>query len=234
VSDLEMLRLAVLLDPDDDLVRLAFADELEATGDLPRAEFVRVQVELANWQASDLCVHNNRPHYRPRLGKTCITFRQGGNCACKGHALRERNRLLLNVAHHHWLPAYAPGMEATAWTRGFIDSVRLERETFMQHAAALFSAHPIRSVILTDRDPCPAGASYFWARETSPVYLDCSWCLPADLFDLLPYPGGIACPYSNYSFVTPADGHDALSIACVRYGLGLADPPREFAFRKVA
>src|SRR5262245_57198091 len=41
---------AILADPDDDTVRLAYADWLEEQGDpaqQPRAEFIRVQVELA-------------------------------------------------------------------------------------------------------------------------------------------------------------------------------------------
>ena len=45
-TDLGTMRRAVLLDPSDDLARLAFADACEEAGDIGRAEFVRVQVEL--------------------------------------------------------------------------------------------------------------------------------------------------------------------------------------------
>ncbi|HEY2787588.1 MAG TPA: TIGR02996 domain-containing protein [Fimbriiglobus sp.] len=38
---------AVLAAPDDDLPRLVYADALEETGDVARAEFIRVQIELA-------------------------------------------------------------------------------------------------------------------------------------------------------------------------------------------
>src|SRR5437868_5364079 len=47
---------AVLADPDDDLPRLAFADWLEESGDedeRARAEFIRVQLELAKIPAAD-------------------------------------------------------------------------------------------------------------------------------------------------------------------------------------
>lgn len=40
---------AILADPEDDTVRLAWADALEEAGDEERAEFVRAQVELAKW-----------------------------------------------------------------------------------------------------------------------------------------------------------------------------------------
>lgn len=46
MTNLESLHRAILLDPADDGARLCYADELEATGD-PYAEFVRVQLELA-------------------------------------------------------------------------------------------------------------------------------------------------------------------------------------------
>jgi uncharacterized protein (TIGR02996 family) len=42
---------AIIDDPQDDLPRLAFADWCEENGDDTRAEFIRVQVELARLQA---------------------------------------------------------------------------------------------------------------------------------------------------------------------------------------
>src|SRR5687767_12335037 len=36
--------------PDDDLPRLIYADWLEEHGQVERAEFIRVQVELADWE----------------------------------------------------------------------------------------------------------------------------------------------------------------------------------------
>jgi uncharacterized protein (TIGR02996 family) len=48
MGDLESFLAAIRDDPDDDTVRLVFADWLEEHGD-PRGEFMRVQCELANW-----------------------------------------------------------------------------------------------------------------------------------------------------------------------------------------
>jgi uncharacterized protein (TIGR02996 family) len=47
MTDLDALRQAVLAAPDDDLPRLVYADCLEENGDPDRAEFIRVQIELA-------------------------------------------------------------------------------------------------------------------------------------------------------------------------------------------
>ncbi len=44
---------AVMEWPDDDLPRLVYADYLEETGDAERAEFIRVQIELARLDADD-------------------------------------------------------------------------------------------------------------------------------------------------------------------------------------
>lgn len=55
-TDLDTMHRAVLLDPADDIARLAFADACEEAGLADRAEFVRVQVELDAFQ----WVHNLR------------------------------------------------------------------------------------------------------------------------------------------------------------------------------
>ena len=44
---------AVRDNPDDDTVRLVYADFLDEQGDADRAEFIRAQVALANMQESD-------------------------------------------------------------------------------------------------------------------------------------------------------------------------------------
>lgn len=47
MTDADALLAAILADPADDTVRLAYADHLDETGEHDRAEFIRVQVELA-------------------------------------------------------------------------------------------------------------------------------------------------------------------------------------------
>ena len=45
---------AILADPDDDTVRLAYADWLDENGQSERAEFIRVQIELARLGSVDI------------------------------------------------------------------------------------------------------------------------------------------------------------------------------------
>jgi uncharacterized protein (TIGR02996 family) len=73
VTDLQSLLLAVIADPADDTPRLVLADCLDEHGQTDRAEFVRLQVELAALEvATDSEVHNTgmcSPYCRdcPRL-----------------------------------------------------------------------------------------------------------------------------------------------------------------------
>lgn len=54
MTERDALLRAVLADPADDTVRLAFADWLDENGESERAEFIRVQVELAKLESIDL------------------------------------------------------------------------------------------------------------------------------------------------------------------------------------
>ena len=49
----DALYAAILAHPDEDTPRLAYADHIEEFGDPARAEFIRVQCQLANLHAWD-------------------------------------------------------------------------------------------------------------------------------------------------------------------------------------
>src|SRR4051812_4681582 len=88
---------AVIAEPDDDTVRLAFADWLAENGDEARAEFIRVQVRLAQLPAWDR----------------------------EAKLLRFRERLLL-IRHGEEWRAQLPKLAGIAWgkfERGFIAEV---------------------------------------------------------------------------------------------------------------
>jgi uncharacterized protein (TIGR02996 family) len=52
-SERDALYAAILANPDDDTVRLAFADHLEENGDAKRAQYIREQIELAGLREWD-------------------------------------------------------------------------------------------------------------------------------------------------------------------------------------
>lgn len=121
---------ALLAEPDDDTLRLAIADWLDENDRPARAEFVRVQVELARGLAD----RDRRRH------------------------LERRQRDLL-VAHDvEWVEPLAavlncrPG-EWGGWVfrRGFVEYFRLPAATVNRHGHRLAALTPVRELYLT---PC--------------------------------------------------------------------------------
>jgi uncharacterized protein (TIGR02996 family) len=112
--------LAAIADrPDDDLPRLVYADYLDETGQPERAEFIRVQVELAKLSEND----PRRP----------------------GLAAREAELALHKDA---WtLPEFRAPLVSQVFRRGFVELVNVRAEWLIRHPAALLSAPgPLRGV----------------------------------------------------------------------------------------
>ena len=86
---------AIHASPADDLPRLVYADWLEENGDAPRAEFIRVQCELATIDAID-----------PQRA-----------------ALEDREHELLNEHEDRWLGESRPEMTEWEFARGFVQSL---------------------------------------------------------------------------------------------------------------
>jgi uncharacterized protein (TIGR02996 family) len=120
VTDEDAFLEAIRAEPDDDAPRLVFADWLEEQGD-PRAEFIRVQCELA----------------RPGLER-----RRRAELASRERALRQRYE-------QEWLgPLRQLGIPAW-FHRGLVEEVFLSAPRFLEEAEALFRAAPlVRSVRL--------------------------------------------------------------------------------------
>ena len=84
MNDADALLRAILANPDDDLPRLVYADWLEEHGESERAEFIRVQCELAGMDISE----HAHAFWRGQLGP-CPDW------VGRANALRERERELL-------------------------------------------------------------------------------------------------------------------------------------------
>jgi uncharacterized protein (TIGR02996 family) len=111
----------ILDSPEDDGPRLVYADWLEEAGDGERAEFIRVQCELA----------------RPADGRP------------RRHALAEREAELCDARGGEWLARLPdlPGVEWGDFRRGFVESVTAESVAALRRSAGrIFSAAPVRSV----------------------------------------------------------------------------------------
>jgi uncharacterized protein (TIGR02996 family) len=123
MTDRTALLAAMAADPFDDTVRLAYADYLEETGEPDRAEFIRVQVELARMNPND-------PARRPLVVRHLEFLRD------------------LVPVWRAELPKLA-GIEWGDFHRGLIEEVQAADEiALVRHAAAIFTLPAIHVVRL--------------------------------------------------------------------------------------
>src|SRR3954452_707004 len=120
MSDDNAFLRAILGQPDDDAPRLVYADWLEEHGDADRAEFIRLQCELARLPEGDR----------------------------RGPALRKREAALLRKHKKQWLAPLTQLVEAGEFRRGFVERVKVWCDQFWVYAVALFDAAPVRDLQL--------------------------------------------------------------------------------------
>lgn len=119
--------------PDADLPRLVFADWLDENGDPARAEFIRVQCELAS-------LPDHHPQFR---------------------ALEDREHELLSEHEPAWageLPGYATEWD---WRRGFVDDVTLRLEDYA-HADEAVEGHAVTRLSLSSNGDFDARVGEHW------------------------------------------------------------------------
>jgi excisionase family DNA binding protein len=197
-----------------------YADWLEENGRLERAEFVRLQLDLARAPA---CDHFSRPD------------------VCQACAWRQREDELLAAHGTAWLEAELPGpgwevRRSADWmprqdeerrggqclafySRGLVEVLFLPLDEFLRAVQQIF-AHPlpIRRVQLTDRQPrFEPGTGYCWSDRPRDEGMD--HYLPHPLCDYLPSaPLGDAIAGGRPS---EEDAVAAVSRACLAYGWNL-------------
>jgi uncharacterized protein (TIGR02996 family) len=124
MTDEHSLLSAIAAYPEDDTVRLAFADFVEESGKPERAEFIRLQVELSRTRENG-------------LGR---------------RALVVRNRFFHNQYVPAWreeLPQL-PGIEWGDFNRGLVEEVQARNEAaIVQNAAAIFAEPAIHIIRLS-------------------------------------------------------------------------------------
>jgi uncharacterized protein (TIGR02996 family) len=121
MSEREALFRAILEGPDDDAVRLVFADWLDENGDeadRKRAELIRLQCELANLPDDD-----------PRYAE-----------------LEARERRLVAEHAGAWLGPLAGKLPGWRFQRGFVESLGLSLERLRALPSEVFDLVPVRSL----------------------------------------------------------------------------------------
>ena len=109
--------------PDDDQPRLVYADWLEENGDEPRAEFIRVQCELADPAIAD--------NYDRR------------------DDLFERQEELLQQHGSRWTEPIDAFTMKSVFNRGLIEFVSMKAEAFLKHGHILRKVGPVHSILLS-------------------------------------------------------------------------------------
>jgi uncharacterized protein (TIGR02996 family) len=119
MSDQDALLAAIAAEPDDDTPRLAYADWLDENDEPTRAEFIRVQVEVARVETLPRIMFNEHIGLFGRQDELLTTRRQ---------------ELLGPLA----------GVPATRveFHRGFVAEVDVRVDAFLRHAAALAAVRP--------------------------------------------------------------------------------------------
>jgi uncharacterized protein (TIGR02996 family) len=110
---------AILQEPDDDGLRLIFADWLEERAqpaDIARAEFIRVQIERARLREDDA--------------------RQGD--------LADREQTLLEAHEREWSAPFQAIVRRCGFRRGFVEEVVVDAGHLVAHADTLFRLAPVR------------------------------------------------------------------------------------------
>jgi uncharacterized protein (TIGR02996 family) len=123
MRDEEPFLKAILAEPDDDTLRLVFADWLEEHGQPERAEFIRVQCALAAAPSSD-----------PRR-----------------EDLAAREKALLCRHYQEWaqpLHAVTPTCHVLSFARGFPATLAMRLDDFLEHAPQLFASAPLQGLRL--------------------------------------------------------------------------------------
>lgn len=171
--DLCDLWAAIIAEPEDDALRLIYADRILDLGDerlFTLAEFIRVQVEMANGPAS--CGNpTDNPH-------RCFDFPE----RCRRHALISAEKSLwqqhvptaddYGLSIREW--CYEDGRGCTEaitemrWIRGFPGEVKMTAAEFLRVGGRLAADLPLTRVVLKDRGPTHLGSfgsspRYGWA-----------------------------------------------------------------------
>lgn len=151
----------VLAEPDSDARRLEYADVCERLGQAERAEFIRVQVELAKYplEASWAADSGNRVAE--------VSIRGGAQFDwCGKPAGDERRALILRVCElsrrerellrggTEWAGACGsetPDGSYIRYARGFATEVRCNPAVWLERGGAILAKHPVRAVTLTTR-----------------------------------------------------------------------------------
>ena len=215
----QALLASILADPANNQSRLILADWWEENGQAERAEFVRVQIQLAEWDC--------RPMWH-----SCGPTKNGSLC----QEFRRREDQLIAAHKWKWLPdvvretcifgSATPEKVADGirFERGFIGSVGCGVVDWLRHGPEAASAAPITRVRLTDRVPAVNKTTrLLWfkrRRRWGTAWHPSAWDVPPEFWPWLP-----DCGPGTSGLPTMEAAMEALSAAAVAWAREMAGLP---------
>lgn len=167
---------------DSTLARLVTADWLEENGEAERAEYIRVSCD---WWDGYMSVNKAN-----RLGDRLFALL----AANPRWAFPADDGFTVSVRSSFKVEAFHPEDDQTVQVetrQGFMREVRCSLAWWLTHGPDLCLRHPVREVVITDREPMPVGddgygvyAGYGWWRWHGD-YNDDESSLPDEVFDRL-------------------------------------------------
>lgn len=191
---------AILEEPDSDDLRLIYADWLDEHGQEGRAEFIRVQVELA-----ELLSHGCGGYF-------CDDFL--GHFGCRLLRLQELERKILTVSNAlRWTPNRFFGrVNRVVFRRGLIDEITVCYDDWLKYWSDLLQEQPIQKVRLAGKHPLCTGSGAMWRWYDSPATWQQRFELPRELVLLLE--GASSSASLTKWYPSEEAALDALSVAC--------------------
>jgi len=156
VTDHQSFLASIITNPDDDVIRLGYADWLDeqAGRATERAELIRVQVELWRTNSAIIELVNALPKRdwdSPEYARV--------------KELMKRGFYLLGSIH---LPE---GIEPTRWRRGFVEEITTSPELFLKHADAIIWHPEHKKVRCAGCDKCKDGM--IWTGKDGMKWIEC-------------------------------------------------------------
>lgn len=225
MSEREAFIRRICEEPHEDTHRLVFADWLDENGEPERAEFIRVQVKLSEWNKSPCECRARRPG-----DPTCDRCRPVDADQLREDRLFSGNwkQWRIDQDAAHGLGPFEIGLAHTSdyadhthnlfFVRGFVGELLCDCNVFERRAEEFFRAYPITRVLLMDRLPRP-----IWVGPTtrqSRYVWDTVRSARVGAHSVIP-----EVLHADALHVGPAEAWEWLSARCVALGRALAGLP---------
>lgn len=183
----------IIEEPEDDGLRLIFADWCDDNGEPERAEFIRAQIE--NYRLCRL----DAPAYSPERHDLLQTIDR--------LTPRTADWILDTVDRKTFIAT-------VVWTRGFIDEVRCLPSVWCSYGPSVVRLHPIERVLIPHMKPCRIKSGWIWTASDLAQFDQATRLLRGERLNRRGKPSNHG---SRWRYETEKDAMDDLSSVLIRW-----------------